>query len=55
MSQAQSQTNTIDTQELIYKRRVQRLNVTKGIDRGKLIDRVNAISEDKKLHTDWKK
>ena len=44
----QSQISTIETQELIHKRRVQRLSVTKGVDRGKLIDRVNAASEDKK-------
>lgn len=38
--------STMEAQELIYKRRVQRMRVTKGIDRGKLIDKVNAISKD---------
>lgn len=45
---AQDQTNTIETQELIHKRRVQRYCVTRGVDRGKRIDRVNAISEERK-------
>lgn len=44
----QSQIGTIEVQELIYKRRVQRLSVTKGVNRGKLIDRVNAVSKHKK-------
>jgi len=48
MAQPKSQASTIETQELIYKRRIQRLSVTKGVDRGRLIDRVNAISEDRK-------
>jgi len=45
---AQSQISTIEAQELIYKRRIQRLSVTKGVNRGKLIDRVNAVSKDKR-------
>jgi len=44
-----AQVSTIETQNLIYKRRVQRLHITKGVSRGKLIDRVNASSEDKKF------
>lgn len=47
MAQAQSPVNTMETQELIYKRRVRRFSVTRGVDRGKLIDRVNAVSRDK--------
>jgi len=43
------ETSTKETQELIYKRRVQRMQVTKGVSRGKLIDRVNAISKKKYL------
>jgi hypothetical protein len=49
---SETQLSTRETQELIYKRRVQRMLVTKGVDRGKLIDRVNAIS--KKKHTEEK-
>jgi hypothetical protein len=45
----EAQPNTIETQQLIHKRRVQRFSITGGVDRGKRIDRVNAISEDKKL------
>jgi len=43
-----SQTSTMRTQELIYKRRIHRMQVTKGVRRGKLIDRVNVVSKDKK-------
>jgi len=46
---ANPETSTMETQELIYKRRVQRMLVTKGVSRGKLIDRVNAISGKKYL------
>jgi hypothetical protein len=53
LSQAtESRPDTIETQKLIYKRRIQRLSVTKGVDRGTLIDRVNAISEDKRRSID---
>jgi len=44
---AETQIGTKETQELIYKRRVERLLVTKGVSRGKLIDRVNASSQKK--------
>lgn len=36
--------STKETQDLIHKRRVLRWSVTKGISRGELIDRVNAIT-----------
>lgn len=44
-----AETSTMETQELIYKRRVQRMRVTKGVSRGKMIDRVNAISKKRYL------
>lgn len=44
---AETQISTKESQELIYKRRVERLLMTKGIDRGKLIDRINATSKRK--------
>jgi hypothetical protein len=44
---AQEQISTIDAQELIYRRRVERFNITKGLTRGQQIDRVNASSDKK--------
>lgn len=48
MGQSQQEISTLETQELIHKRRVQRFCITKGVDRGKLIDRVNVISEERR-------
>jgi hypothetical protein len=36
--------STRETQELIYQRRVLRRSITKGVSRGELIDRINAIT-----------
>jgi hypothetical protein len=43
-----TQISTLDSQELIYRRRVKRLLITKGVSRGEQIDRVNTFSIEKK-------
>ena len=42
------QISTIETQDIIYKRRLERMSVTKGLSRGELIDRVNAVPKERK-------
>jgi len=52
----QDQISTIDAQDLIYRRRVERFNITKGLTRKQQIDRVNASSDKKaKPHRTAKK